>query len=605
MRYRHPRRLVSAIALVAMLVASIGATVTAAPAQRERVIVVLNPGAGSPAVVAAEVSQRYQGQVTFVYQHALQGFALELPAPAVAAIARDARVAFVEPDQIVTAFGVPTGVDRIEADKKVGATDDGSTSVSTDVDVAILDTGIDAAHPDLDVRGGVNCSNSNPFWGSCSTGGFDDGNGHGTHVSGTVAARDNGSGVVGVAPGARLWAVKVLRNDGSGYMSGIVAGIDWVTENAGVIEVANMSLGCECSSSALDQALNNSTDAGVVYVVAAGNNGSNASTFSPANHPEVIAVSAMADFDGKPGALASPTCRSDAGADDTFATFSNYGSVVDIAAPGVCITSTVPGGGYAAYSGTSMASPHVAGAAALYVVENGTPRTASRWSTVRSGLQSSAWSVTQGSSCGFTGGKSAERSLMLASCDTGTTPTTGTIAGAVTDASGAPLAGATVSAAGLTTTTGSNGAYTLANVPAGSQQVTAGKDGYVSASQSVDVVAGATATTSFSLDPVPASGALSVSVTTDKASYTLGQTVTITATVTDGSAAVSGAGVSLTIQTASGRTYAASATTDAAGKAVFTFKSKKPDGKGAYTATASASKAGYTSGQGSTSFTVS
>lgn len=416
---RLVRRAFVSLTVVLLLLIPLG-TVSAAPAGSvESVIVVLHENAGNPASVAAEMSQRHNARTTAVYQYALKGFAAEVPAQAMAAIARDPRVAYVELDQVVTAFDVPTGVNRIEADKKTGALDAGGTSVQIDVDVAILDTGIDAAHPDLKVVGGVNCVSGNPFRPStCKDGSYGDGNGHGTHVAGTVAALDNGSGVVGVAPGARLWAVRVLDDNGSGSMSGIVAGIDWVTANAATIEVANMSLGCECSSLALDQALSNSTDAGVVYAVAAGNNGSDASTFSPANHPEVIAVSAVADFDGKAGGAGAQTCRTDV--DDTLADFSNFGSVVDIAAPGVCINSTIPGGGYAQYSGTSMASPHVAGAAALYVAETGALKSSSRWSDVMAGLQSNAWSVAQGDPCGFSEAKSSERFLMLAACDSAT-----------------------------------------------------------------------------------------------------------------------------------------------------------------------------------------
>jgi subtilisin family serine protease len=146
-------------------------------------------------------------------------------------------------------------------------------------------------------------------------------------------------------------------------MSWIVAGIDWVTARAGQIEVANMSLGCECSSSSMDQAIARSVDAGVVYAVAAGNSDADAKSHSPANHPDVITVSALADFNGLAGGGGAPTCRSDQ--DDTLADFSNWGSRVEIAAPGVCILSTWKDGGYGTISGTSMASPHAAGAAAL------------------------------------------------------------------------------------------------------------------------------------------------------------------------------------------------------------------------------------------------
>jgi subtilisin family serine protease len=219
--------------------------------------------------------------------------------------------------------------------------------------------------------------------------------------------------VVGVAPGARLWAVKVLNDSGSGYISEIVAGIDWVTARASTIEVANMSLGCQCSSQALNDALTRSTNAGVVYVVAAGNSARDAATFSPANHPQVITVSAVADFNGTAGGGAGATCRADV--DDTFADFSNFGSAVDLAAPGVCITSTWTGGGYATISGTSMATPHGSGAAALYILEKGVGQSFGRWSTVLGGLRSQ-WAVPQADPCGFSGGKSAEPMLLLAPC---------------------------------------------------------------------------------------------------------------------------------------------------------------------------------------------
>ena len=389
------------------VVASSGAT-QAAP-NRGRYVVVLKRDVGDPGAVARQLGRRHDGRVGFVYEDALKGFAVELPARAVQALERDPRVASVEADQVVHAFGeVPTGVDRSEVDKRLNLAGTGRT---VNVDIAVLDTGI-ANHADLRVVGRVDCSG---FAGVCKKGGSD-GNGHGTHVAGTAAAKDNGDGVVGVAPGASLWAVKVLRNDGSGYMSSIVAGIDWVTARATDIEVANMSLGCECTSSALDTALTNSTNAGVVYVVAAGNSNKDAAAFSPAKHERVIAVSAVADFDGKAGGLGAATCRNDV--DDTLANFSNFGNVVDVAAPGDCIKSTWNDAGYNTISGTSMASPHGAGAAALYVVENGVAKGPNRWSTVRDGLRGTGWSVGQSDPCGFNGeNKSTDPFLMLAACD--------------------------------------------------------------------------------------------------------------------------------------------------------------------------------------------
>jgi subtilisin family serine protease len=289
------------------------------------------------------------------------------------ALRNDPRVAYIEENQQVFAFDLPTGIDRIDAEPGAVLKPQFNVSSPVDVDIAIIDTGLDIDHPDLNVVGGrrfytqVIC-----ILGICLPAGsyqddkYDDDHGHGTHVGGTAAGR--GIGVVGVAPGARLWGVKVLDKNGSGYMTDIIAGIDWVTARASTIEVANMSLGCVCSSAALDTALSNSIAAGVVYAVAAGNDNQNASTFSPAKHPGVITVSAFSDFDGQPGGLGSATCRADE--DDSRANFSNYGSVVEIAAPGVCILSSWIGGGYLTISGTSMASPHVAGAAALYRAAN-------------------------------------------------------------------------------------------------------------------------------------------------------------------------------------------------------------------------------------------
>ena len=145
----------------------------------------------------------------------------------------------------------PTGVDRADADYNTEIGIDGVDDVRVDADIAVIDTGIGLANPDLNVHHYANCARKGPMNSSCKENdiGADDGNGHGTHVAGSAAAIDNGSGVVGMAPGARLWAVKVLGNDGSGWMNWIIGGIDYVTENADQIEVANMSLGCQCDSS--------------------------------------------------------------------------------------------------------------------------------------------------------------------------------------------------------------------------------------------------------------------------------------------------------------------------------------------------------------------
>ena len=362
----------------------------------------------------------------FVYKNVLRGASFIIPPGRLADVQSDPRVAFVERNQIVQAFPqvVPTGINRIDADLNSPADIDG-VDVRVDVDIAIIDTGIDLDHPDLNVYAHVNCARGGPFGGDCKTGGSegDDGNGHGTHVAGTAAALDNGIGVVGVAPGARLWAVRVLDNNGSGWMSWIIGGIDWVTDNADHIDVANMSLGCECDSAALDIAIASSVAEGIVYTVAAGNNMKNAATFSPANHPDVITVSAIADFDGVGGGsndqtVAFSICTETE--DDSFACFSNYGEVVEIAAPGVNILSTWNNGGYYTISGTSMASPHAAGAAALNIAINGKPTDKAGADAIRDALIAAG--TPQSDPDGFTGDSDGHPEPLLNVANTALVP---------------------------------------------------------------------------------------------------------------------------------------------------------------------------------------
>jgi len=326
-------------------------------------IVTLQPG-NDPQQEAPGIAAAYGGRAPYVYQRALPGFSFEGSANGAARLARDPKVRTVVPDRLVraTAQTVPTGISRIDGPLSGTVSGDGGGQV--DADIAVIDTGIDSHHPDLNVVGGVNCSTGT---------GYEDGNGHGTHVAGTAAAKDDGVGVVGVAPGARLWSVRVLDDTGSGSWSSVICGVDWVTAHASTIEVANLSLGGpgdpgNCNDGSLREAICRSVESGVTYTVAAGNSAVDVATQVPASFPEVITVSALTDFDGRPGGLGKSTCR--AGRDDTIADFSDYGAGVDLIAPGVCITSTWKGGGYNTISGTSMASPHVAGAAALYLSDH-------------------------------------------------------------------------------------------------------------------------------------------------------------------------------------------------------------------------------------------
>jgi subtilisin family serine protease len=353
------RRLAAALALsAAAVVCAAPSPASAAPIAGSYIVGLTS---GDPVTVANEHARQFGAAVDHVYRNSLRGYAAHMSATAAQRVAADSRVQSVVQDQTVSADAqtLPTGINRI--DGELSSTISGNGGGAVNADVAIIDTGIDLTHPDLNVQAGVNCSSGTSYA---------DGNGHGTHVAGTVAAKDDGIGVVGVAPGARVYPVRVLNNRGSGSWSSIICGIDWVTARAATIKVANMSLGGtgtagSCNDGGLRQAICRSTAAGVTYAVAAGNETDNAANHVPAAYPEVITVSALADFDGVPGGLGRPTCRADV--DDTLADFSNFGSVVDIMAPGVCILSTWKGGGYNTISGTSMATPHVTGAAALYV----------------------------------------------------------------------------------------------------------------------------------------------------------------------------------------------------------------------------------------------
>ena len=349
-----------------------------------RYIVVLDEDVDNPESVARDLSGRLGLETTYVYDDALEGFAAEIPAESLSAVRSNPRVESVAKDRVIEASGQvrPTGIKRVDAPQSSTLAGNGSGKVNADI--AILDSGIYKQHRDLNIAGGNNCVGSDKK-------AWSDGDGHGTHVAGTAAAKDNSIGVVGVAPGARLWAVRVLNNSGTGSFSSAICGIDWVTgrnrngDATNDIDVANMSLGETVPGSdngncgwigngaadAMHRAICRSVKAGAFYAVAAGNDSKDFITDVPAAFDQVLTVTAMADFDGGPGGRAISTCGGNA--DDTFANFSNHTTVGTsdvnhtIAAPGVCIKSTWKGGGYRTLSGTSMASPHVAGTAALCI----------------------------------------------------------------------------------------------------------------------------------------------------------------------------------------------------------------------------------------------
>jgi subtilisin family serine protease len=296
--------------------------------------------------------QRLEGRHRFkskhVFSHATKGFAVELTPEQIEALRAEPTIAYIEADQPMSlvAQSLPWGVNRVEADRSSTLAGNGSGAISN-VNVYVIDTGI-ARHRDLNLVGQVN------FAGGTNS----DCNGHGTHVAGSIGALDDYNDVVGVAPGVRLIGVKVLDCYGNGTSSGVIKAVDWVTANAVKPAVANMSLGGGASQ-ALDDAVKRSVRSNVFYAVAAGNSGVDACTGSPAR---------IGFNDGGLDNGIVTTAATDAY--NREPSWSNYGRCVNIWSPGVNIVSTSASGGLTSMSGTSMATPHTAGAAALFLSRN-------------------------------------------------------------------------------------------------------------------------------------------------------------------------------------------------------------------------------------------
>ena len=346
------------------------------PIATGRYIVLLDPTADTASVITRH-GKREGVKADRRFDRAVRAFSAKLDAGQRKALRSDPSVVAVVPDEVIgiTAQTTPTGVSRVGARLSATANID-NVDERVPADVAIVDTGV-AMHPDLNVVGGVNCSTSDRS-------AWQDQNGHGTHVAGTVAAIDNTTGVVGVAPGARIWAVRILNADGYGLLSWYVCGLDWILAQRDPldaslprIEAVNMSVAktgsddrnCGLTNKdVLHQAICRLYKGGITVVAAAANESGSAAGYVPAAYNEVITVSALADTDGKSGGLGGNRCFSwgTYDVDDTFADFSNFGSDVDIIAPGKCIWSTIRGPSYGYSSGTSMAAPAVTGAVALY-----------------------------------------------------------------------------------------------------------------------------------------------------------------------------------------------------------------------------------------------
>lgn len=358
------RRLAWTFAIVVVsLIFLVAAVAQAAPTRK---IVVFNPEIVNEPAQDALI--KVFGGTVLKDLPLITGKAVLLPPQIEVALGRVPGVVRIDPDVIVQAYKgpppdkgkppkepepppeevLPWGVNQIDADL-VWDVDgdlvvDAGAITGSGIRVAVVDTGIDLDHPDLatNIAGDVNIINPK------KTG--DDDNGHGTHVAGTIAAVDNTEGVIGVAPAAKLYAVKVLNRKGSGWLSDVIAGLEWCVANN--MQVVNMSLGTSSDIQSFHDAVMVVNDAGIVQVAAAGNAYGGAVGY-PAAYPEVIAVSATDDT-------------------NTIAGFSSVGPEVELAAPGVNVFSAWKGGGYKTESGTSMAAPHVSGTSALVWAANPT-----------------------------------------------------------------------------------------------------------------------------------------------------------------------------------------------------------------------------------------
>jgi minor extracellular protease Epr len=621
------------------------------------------------------------GEIKYSYKY-IRAIAASVPPQAIDALQRNPNVAYVETDFKVYALQqpIPWGIAKINAPQVWGTGNKG-----TGIKVAIVDTGIDTTHPDLSVVGGVSYVSY--------TTSYNDDNGHGTHCAGIVAALNNDKGVVGVAPGAELYAVKVLDRSGSGYVSDVISGIDWCITNN--MQVISMSFGSTGDAQSLHAECDKAYSANIVLVAAAGNSGPGANTIGyPAKYSSVIAVGAT-------------------DSSDVVASWSSRGPELSVSAPGVNIYSTYRGSTYATLSGTSMACPHVAGTVALILkaghtpaevrdilqktaVDLGTPGRDSSYGYGRIDAYAASVPATPDfsnsaspSALTINAGASGTSTITVTSLNTFSGAVSLTVSGPAgwsASASPSPLtlvSGGTASstltipvplgtAAGTytVTVTGTSGllshsATVTANVQtvpsapqnlkatAGNAQVTLSwsapsSDGgstitsyniyrsnlpseetllttignvltytdtavtngqiYYYQVRAVNSVGPSLPSNKVSATPsVPTLKTMSVTVSTNKATYSRGSSVTITCTVKDSATgnALKGASVKVTVYYPNGSVaWTGSGTTGSTGTVRFSYSISSRASKGTYNVVATASLTGYQTGTGQTTFKV-
>ena len=416
----------------------------------------------------------FGGSVRFAYR-IIPALAVTLPDAGVEAMSRQPNVAYIEPDFEAHAVDdtIPWGIARVKAPEVWAIPNTG-----TGIKLAIVDTGVDYYHPDLapNYRGGYDYVNndSDPK----------DDNGHGTHVAGTALAASDGLNVVGVAPNAALYSVKVLDSAGSGYYSWIIAGIDWSVTNG--MKIVSMSLGGSAGSSSLEAACNNAVAAGVIVVAAAGNSG----------NPDGTGDNVLF-----PGRYESVICVAATDSNNNRASFSSTGPAVDISAPGVSVLSDAMGGGTSTKSGTSMATPHIAGIVGLIVASGVTAP-----ADVKNLLYSTALDLGAVGLDNLYGYGLADAYAAVTNNapppppPPPPPPSYGTLKGKVYKSNGGPLSNAKVLLdTGQVTYSGPNGSYTLNNVLAGDHNVTASRSNYKPSTLIATITGGSTTTLNFYL----------------------------------------------------------------------------------------------------------